>query len=159
MILLNKLPTTFIGVAEQCFVSGAVCINVLGYSCMVGFPAVLLPQLREPGSLIPLTRDQESWITSLVGFAMLAGNFITPGIMDQWGRRPMHIIVSIINILGWVINALSTSFPILFFGRTVQGIGFGMFMSLRSALVGEYTSPSNRGSFLTHKNEGVAFHG
>ncbi|KAI8425526.1 hypothetical protein MSG28_011352 [Choristoneura fumiferana] len=74
-----------------CFVSGAVCCNIIGHGCLLGFPGVLLPQLHAPGS----------------------------------------------------------SIAALLIGRVLHGISFGMFMPLRSVLIGEYTSPKNRGGFLT----------
>lgn len=40
-------------------------------------------------------------------------------------------------------------FQTLITGRIVQGLGFGMMLPLRSALIGEYTSPKNRGAFLS----------
>lgn len=38
---------------------------------------------------------------------------------------------------------------VLLIGRILQGFSYGMFTTLRSALIGEYTSPRNRGAFLT----------
>lgn len=37
----------------------------------------------------------------------------------------------------------------LLIGRMLHGLAYGMFMPLRSVLIGEYTSPENRGAFLT----------
>lgn len=37
----------------------------------------------------------------------------------------------------------------LIIGRVLQGLSFGMLMPVRSVVIGEYTSPENRGAFLS----------
>ncbi|GBP65079.1 hypothetical protein EVAR_46873_1 [Eumeta japonica] len=46
---------------KQCWVTGAVCANIVGHGCLIGYPAVLTPQLRESGAIL-LTPAAESWI-------------------------------------------------------------------------------------------------
>ena len=41
------------------------------------------------------------------------------------------------------------SFQVILLGRIIGGLSFGMMLPLRSILIGEYTSPKNRGAFLT----------
>lgn len=46
----------------QCFVTVTVGINTITYGCAIGFPAILLPQLKSPNSELEVTKKSESWI-------------------------------------------------------------------------------------------------
>ncbi|RVE52904.1 hypothetical protein evm_002381 [Chilo suppressalis] len=50
---------------------------------------------------------------------------------------------------GWAIIIVATNIPTIFIGRVLGGLSFGMLSPLRSILIGEFTSPKNRGAFLT----------
>ncbi|CAH2061124.1 unnamed protein product, partial [Iphiclides podalirius] len=142
---------------KQCFVTGAVCSNIAGHGSIIGFPAVLLPQLREKGSPITLTEDGGSWIASVLGITILVGNFITPTLMEKLGRKPAHFAVTLPIIAGWLITIFANSFEALLIGRVLQGLSFGMILPLGSVLVGEYTSPKDRGTFLMSVSLAQAF--
>lgn len=134
---------------RQCYVTGAVCCNIIGHGCMLGFPGVLLPQLHQPDSPIILSKEMESWIASVLAISMFFGNFLTPPIMGRMGRKAAHYAVTAPVMVGWIVMILATSPEALLVGRILHGTSMGMMMPLRSVLIGEYTSPHNRGGFLT----------
>ncbi|KAJ0171211.1 hypothetical protein K1T71_013410 [Dendrolimus kikuchii] len=134
---------------KQCFVTSAICSNTIGHGSMIGFPAVLLPQLHQADSAFHLTKEQGSWIASVVAIAMVVGSFFAPPIMGRLGRKIAHFTVTAPILLGWIIVIFSNSFEALIIGRISQGISFGMMLPLRSVLIGEFTSPKYRGAFLT----------
>ncbi|CAK1595651.1 unnamed protein product [Parnassius mnemosyne] len=142
---------------KQCFVTGAVCSNIAGHGCILGFPAVLLPQLKQNDSIITLTEEGASWIASVLGITILVGNFITPPIMEHIGRKAAHFAVTLPIIAGWLATIFANSFEALFIGRILQGLSYGMILPLGSVLVGEYTSPKNRGAFLMTVSLAQAF--
>ncbi|XP_049881510.1 facilitated trehalose transporter Tret1-like [Pectinophora gossypiella] len=139
----GKLP-----LVRQSFVTAGICVNILSHGCMVGFPAVLLPQLSRPGAAITLTADASSWLASLMMVPLLVGNFFVPSIMDRLGRKVAHHSVIIPAIAGWLALAMADSLTTLVIGRLLQGLSFGLMLPLRSAVIGEYTSPRFRGAFL-----------
>ncbi|KAI8425532.1 hypothetical protein MSG28_011358 [Choristoneura fumiferana] len=47
---------------KQCFVTAGVCLNMSSHGIVMGFAAILLPQLERPGSAIPIDKDSGSWI-------------------------------------------------------------------------------------------------
>ncbi|XP_045456671.1 facilitated trehalose transporter Tret1-like [Melitaea cinxia] len=142
----RKFITPFV---KQCFVTAAVGANIISFGCVCGFPGILLPQLKSDDSPIPLSKEAESWIASTLALSLLLGNFVTTHIMERLGRKPAHYIVSVVAIVGWYITILATSVEALIAGRLLLGISGGILMILRSILIGEYTSPRNRGAFLT----------
>ncbi|XP_063384739.1 facilitated trehalose transporter Tret1-like [Cydia fagiglandana] len=163
----------------QCFVTSSVCCSVISScGCGMGFPAVLLPQLQGPGSSIPITQDQASWIGkrrytrcefrdffystihlflyllflltgSVEMLPMFLGNFVVPAAMARAGRRAAHLAVIIVTLISWAIFILATSYEAMLVARILQGAVSGMMMPLRSVLVSECSSPLYRGAFLT----------
>ncbi|XP_075987127.1 facilitated trehalose transporter Tret1-like [Anticarsia gemmatalis] len=134
---------------KQCFVTAAVGNNIIGHGCMLGYTAILLPQLKQEDSSIKLDVEAASWIASIIGITHLLGSFLTPPVMEKYGRKIAHYAVIVPNLLSWIIIALSVNFEMLFAARILQGLSIGMLSPLRSVLIGEYTSPKNRGAFLT----------
>ncbi|CAH2216794.1 jg2069, partial [Pararge aegeria aegeria] len=45
-----------------CFVSLGVSLNMAAHGLVMGFAAILLPQLRQPDSIIPIDDTSGSWI-------------------------------------------------------------------------------------------------
>ncbi|XP_072946138.1 facilitated trehalose transporter Tret1-like [Epargyreus clarus] len=134
---------------KQCFVTAAVCINVIGHGSAIGFPAILLPQLTKPDSGFQLTKEEESWIASIFALCMLAGNFFMAPLSDRLGRKGAHLSLTVPYIVGWFVTILASNVKLLIIGRIILGISGGILNTLRSVLIGEYTSPKNRGAFLT----------
>ncbi|KAG6448273.1 facilitated trehalose transporter Tret1 [Manduca sexta] len=134
---------------KQCFVTAGVCLNMAGHGLVMGFAAILLPQLRRSDSLIPIDDSSGSWIASILGFALVSGNFIVPTIMAKYGRRTANLVSITPMIVGWFCIITANSIPSLLVARFLQGISMGMSASLGPVLIGEYTSPKNRGAFLT----------
>ncbi|XP_061708557.1 facilitated trehalose transporter Tret1-like isoform X2 [Cydia pomonella] len=142
---------------RQCFVTAAVCSNCIGQGCLIGFPAVLLPQLDQPESGITLTRDQASWIAAVSSISMIFGNFLISPVMEHAGRKVAQYTASLVMLSGWPIMALATNIEGLLVGKVVQGLAFGLLMPLRSIIIGEYTSPRRRGGFLSLINLSKSF--
>ncbi|XP_075987263.1 facilitated trehalose transporter Tret1-like [Anticarsia gemmatalis] len=134
---------------KQVFVTVGVCLNMAAHGLVMGFAAILLPQLRQPDSVIPIDDSSGSWIASILGFALVAGNFIVPPIMANYGRRTANIVSITPLLVGWFVVISARSVPVLLMARFLQGISMGMSASLGPVLIGEYTSPKNRGAFLT----------
>ncbi|KAJ2954966.1 hypothetical protein O0L34_g3307 [Tuta absoluta] len=134
---------------KQCFCVLGVCLNMAAHGLVMGFAAILLPQLRKPDSHIPIDDSSGSWIASILGFALVAGNFIVPTIMAKYGRKTANLISIIPLLIGWFCILLATNITSLLIARFLQGTAMGMSASLGPVLIGEYTSPNNRGAFLT----------
>ncbi|KPJ05558.1 Facilitated trehalose transporter Tret1 [Papilio xuthus] len=142
----SKWITPFL---KQSFVTSGVTLNLAGHGICNGFAAILLPQLQAPDSSIPIDDSSGSWIVSVSGFALVVGNFIIPIIMGKYGRRIASMASLVPMILGWIGIILATNIPMLIISRLLQGLSMGMGTTLGPVLIGEYTSPKNRGAFLT----------
>ncbi|KAM3959900.1 facilitated trehalose transporter Tret1 [Aphomia sociella] len=134
---------------RQCFLTASVCINICGHGCVIGFSAILIPSLRKPESHIHATASQESWIASVIGFALILGNFIVTPLMGSIGRKRSHLISTLPILTGWFLIVVSHSVNGLIIGRLLQGISMGILGPLGSVIIAEMTDPKNRGGFLT----------
>ncbi|XP_050357131.1 facilitated trehalose transporter Tret1-like [Nymphalis io] len=141
---------------KQCFVTVGVSLNMATHGLVMGFAAILLPQLRLPGSLIPIDDVSGSWIASILGFALVAGNFIVPTIMAKYGRRTANLASIAPMIIGWFCIITASNITALLIARFLQGVAMGMSASLGPVLIGEYTSPKSRGAFLTFISLSIA---
>ena len=72
-------------------VLAGVVANLPGLSAglSMGFSAILIPQLQQPGAEIRATLEQGSWIASLFVIGDLLGCVIGGPIADRW---PAHCI-------------------------------------------------------------------
>ncbi|XP_022127217.1 facilitated trehalose transporter Tret1-like [Pieris rapae] len=134
---------------KQCFVTLGVSLNLSSHGLTMGFAAIALPQLRQPDSIIPIDDVTGSWISAILGFALIFGNFIIPTVMAKNGRRIANILSIITMLIGWFCVILATDIKVFLVGRFLKGTAMGMTASLGPVLIGEYTSPKNRGAFLT----------
>ncbi|XP_075987362.1 facilitated trehalose transporter Tret1-like [Anticarsia gemmatalis] len=134
---------------RQCFITASVCTNIIAHGCVIGFSAILIPSLRLPESHIHATPSEESWIASIVGFALITGNIIITPLMDIAGRKRSHLLTIPPVLLGWFLILLVKDVAGLITARFLQGIAMGMLGPLGSIIIGEMTDPKNRGAFLT----------
>ncbi|KAM3959874.1 facilitated trehalose transporter Tret1-like [Aphomia sociella] len=140
-----------------CFVSFGVTLNMAGLGLVMGFSTVLLPQLKRPESQIQIDDSVGSWIAATPGIAIIVGNFFIPSIMTKFGRKIANIISIITTIIGWVCIVLANNVAVLIIARFLQGTAMGMITTLGPVLIGEYTSPKNRGAFLMSISLSLSF--
>lgn len=134
---------------KQCFIVLGLSLNLSQFGLVIGFAALLLPQLKASDSTIPITDAAGSWIASIPTLALIVGNIVVPTIMAKYGRRNANLISIIIMGVGWICTVTADSVTALLIARFLQGASLGLTSSLSAISIGEYTSPINRGAFLT----------
>ncbi|XP_059047212.1 facilitated trehalose transporter Tret1-like [Achroia grisella] len=131
---------------RQCLVSIGVSLSTMELSLVMGYTAVLVPQLRDDPN-IGMDKDMESWIASIPGLVLMLAVFMAPTITDRYGRRKAILISTIIMSLGWVFMTIATNLTMIIIGRILQGLASGISSLSGTVLVAEYTSPKYRGAF------------
>ncbi|CAF4902161.1 unnamed protein product [Pieris macdunnoughi] len=142
---------------KQCFVTAAICCNIIGQGAAFGYLAVQLPTLKSKDTEIPLSKTEEAWIAGMLPLFMIPGFFFATPLMDRYGRKATHVILIMPALVGWFMLTIASSVAEIIIARALQGISGGMLNTLRSVLIGEYTSPKNRGAFLTTISFSQAF--
>ncbi|CAK1595625.1 unnamed protein product [Parnassius mnemosyne] len=79
--------------------------------------------------------------------------------MDWGGRKMAHAIVIIPGILGWLFIYLGANVTSLIIGRLLSGFTGGASVCLGAVVIGEYSSPKNRGTYLNLKTASVCLGG
>ncbi|KAJ8732963.1 hypothetical protein PYW07_015562 [Mythimna separata] len=116
----------------------------------MGFAAVLIPQLTEPDTEIPITRADASWIECVLPLSCPVGCIISGIAMDGYGRRIMLIVSQIPMFAGWLYTGFARDSQALIIGRAITGLGCGMAMGPPRAYCTEISLPNMRaviGSF------------
>ena len=117
------------------------CVRCAG--TVLGFSAILLPQLKEE---MLLTSDEASWIASLSNIGQLFGAVATGVLSGKLGRRPTLMILCAPLLAGWATVALAGRTVWLFYlGRVLQGVG--VMSSVTQVYLVEVADTEHRGMF------------
>lgn len=133
------------GVIAQCLVTGAVLLVATGGGIPIGYSAVLLPQLSEKNSTLPVDLETGSWIASVHSLATPIGALLSGPLLDAIGRRGCLQLSSIPLCIGWLIIGLSKNVTSILVGRVICGISVGFMAVPAQVLVGETAYPALRG--------------
>ncbi|CAH0731710.1 unnamed protein product, partial [Brenthis ino] len=140
---------------KQSWTVMGVLLNMFGQGMVLSFPSVLLPALLKPESDIRVDLYTASWVASIIGIAGIPGFVASSLLMDIYGRKLAHAVVVVPAIISWFLVYSATNVPVLLIGRAFGGMSAGATVSLGAIVIGEYTSPRNRGMFLNLKTTAV----
>lgn len=91
--------------------------------------------------------SSQSWlITSYLGTTLITTP-IYGRLSDGFGRRRLFVTALSLFLLGSTICVGAASFPLLIFGRSVQGLGAGGLFSLAFAVIADLVPPRERGRY------------
>ncbi|XP_045488076.1 facilitated trehalose transporter Tret1-like [Pieris rapae] len=134
-----------------------VLLNMLGQGMVLSYTSCLLPALQAPDSDIKIDIHTASWIASCIAISGFGGFTVSSILMDVIGRKKAHAIVLIPGILGWVLISLAQNVYTIVIGRLLGGFAASATVCLGAVVIGEYSSPTNRGTFLNLKTAAVCF--
>ncbi|XP_041983520.1 facilitated trehalose transporter Tret1-2 homolog [Aricia agestis] len=127
---------------------GAITMTIAS-GLTIGFSATLLPQLKETHNNILTSQEAGSWIASIAALSMVPTCVVGGSIIEKFGRRNTHFIISVPFFLAWMIIALADNLPLVLLGRFLTGGCAGFTGPLGSVFISETTSPVYRGLFLS----------
>jgi len=114
----------------------------------MGFSAILIPQLQRPGSDIPITLEQGSWIASLFVIGDLLGCTIGGPLAERFGRRIAVLLDCLPLAIGWILTWQAVTLEHLYIARAITGVGIGAGVPIVSMYVREISTPEVRGSLV-----------
>lgn len=85
--------------------------------------------------------DYYAWNTTLFVVASILGSAGSSAIMDRLGLRNTFLLAMLVFALGTIMCGLAGSMPALLAGRTVQGLGGGMLLSMSYSSVRAVFAP------------------
>lgn len=86
---------------------------------------------------------------SITGVSFFFGLMMTPSLMSNYGRRTMTLLSSVILTVTWFSILFTTDIIVILLVRFIQGFSLGFAAIVVPVLIGEYSSPKYRGTFLS----------
>ncbi|XP_049828942.1 facilitated trehalose transporter Tret1-like [Schistocerca gregaria] len=114
-----------------------------------GWASPILPRLQEPGSWLPLTADEASWIISCLTISTVPSKIGVPFIVDVVGRKWLLIASGLPVFVSWIMVLFADSAAMLIASRLVAGLGIGASICLVPMYVGEVAEAKVRGMLAT----------
>jgi len=145
-----------------------LAINIAAFSSglSLGYSAILLPQIRPDFQPLedlahhiynltstkyrPFTADTEqgSWIASIFGIGAVFGGIFSAVIGKKYGRRVCIMILSVVDLIGWIFIAASQNLAMMLIGRFISGFVAAGYSPCIQIYVAEITQAKNRGWML-----------
>lgn len=153
----SKTVTRFSPGWNQTLASTAAIVMTFTAGLTSGYSAILLPQLKGNDSTIPCDESTASWIAAMAALPMAPGCLICGWLMEKFGRRNAHYMVSAPFLLGWILIACANNLALILLGRFFTGLCVGLIGPLGPVFISETSSPQLRGIFLAAISLAIAF--
>ncbi|XP_031832921.1 facilitated trehalose transporter Tret1-2 homolog isoform X2 [Nomia melanderi] len=129
-----------------CFIAASFHIAV---GLCMAYSAILIPHLEAEDAELHATQEQTSWIASVVVVCVPVGSLLGGFLMETFGRLRTLQLGAIPCIAGWILIALSNSFPMLLCGRLLTGLATALSTSPAIVYITEVARPELRGSMIS----------
>lgn len=123
----------------------------VGVGTALAWTSPVLPQLYEETSWLVITKEQGSWVSSLLALGAIVGAVPSGPMADRLGRKRTLLLLSIPFLLSWAIIILASKLWLIYLARFIIGVAVGASCVI-STYISEIAETSIRGSL------GVMFH-
>ena len=82
---------------------------------------------ESPTSSLPITKDEATWVSSLICLGALLQGPFTGYLMQRLGRRGAMIVMSLPLFAGWMFIIFASDVTMLYIGRLLTGFAIGSF--------------------------------
>ncbi|XP_050481930.1 facilitated trehalose transporter Tret1-2 homolog isoform X2 [Bombus huntii] len=130
----------------QYLASISACILVVGVGTALAWTSPVLPQLYAADSWLVITKEQGSWISSLLALGAIAGALGSGSMADKMGRKKSLLLLSVPFLASWGIILVATEVKLLYIARFLVGIGVGAGCVLGPTYISEISEVSTRGT-------------
>lgn len=100
----------------------------------------------------PITKDEDSWIGSLINVGAVVGAVPAGLIADKIGRQKTLIGVAVPHIVAYFTYAFAKNVYLFYIGRFVNGIALGAGYAMLPMYIAEITDDSNRAAMSVTLN-------
>lgn len=115
----------------------------------LAFSAILVPQVESEDSDLKLTKEQTSWVASVIVLSVPVGCLIAAVLMEWIGRLNTIKLAAIPCCIGWLLIANASNMPELLIGRILTGLGSAVGTSPAIVYITEVARPDLRGSLIS----------
>ncbi|XP_073957216.1 facilitated trehalose transporter Tret1-like [Choristoneura fumiferana] len=115
----------------------------------VGWTSPTLPILLAPDSPIETSRDQSSWIASIMILCSAVSPIPASYLADRIGTKKTLLLAAVPYIIGWVLVMFAGNIPTIYVSRLISGLGYGIAYTAAPMYLGEIASDEVRGAMTT----------
>ncbi|XP_003703873.2 facilitated trehalose transporter Tret1 [Megachile rotundata] len=130
----------------QYLASISACLLVVGVGTALAWTSPVLPKLYLPDSFMVLTKEEGSWVGSLLALGAIAGAFPSGNLADKHGRKKTLLMLSAPFLASWGIIILTSEVWLLYAARFLVGIGVGAGCVVGPTYISEISEVSTRGT-------------
>ncbi|XP_030029412.1 facilitated trehalose transporter Tret1 isoform X2 [Manduca sexta] len=116
---------------------------IIGFSSAYTSPAL---ETMQNSTVISVSKEQASWIGSLMPLAALAGGVIGGPLVDYMGRRMTILLIAPPFFIGWILIASARIVHMVLAGRALCGLCVGIGSLAFPVYLGETIQPEVRGT-------------
>lgn len=124
-------------------------LSALAGAAVFGWLAPVLPRLLSPGSEIPMTSEEASWLVTLPDFGNLLSPIPASILADRFGRKTIIMSSGPVFLAGWAIVQYFDTLLAVSIARVIQGIGIGIIFTVLPMYLGEIAAPEFRGMVVS----------
>lgn len=116
----------------QFLASSAKNLLIWNLGCILAFPAIVIPPLTgvdnhlHADESLRISSRQASWLASTIFIGQPIGSLISGVLTDRIGRRMTMLLVSIPNIIAWLMLTNTNSITIIHISFACFGVGAGL---------------------------------
>ncbi|CAO1352409.1 unnamed protein product [Diamesa tonsa] len=136
-------------------------ISSIALGTTLGWTSPAFPKLTNendlsdsPLSFVP-SKEELSWIGSLVALGALFAPFVAGPLADIIGRKWTLLSSSLFYALSYVLLILTCNVPQIYVARLLQGFGVGFVMTAQTMYIGEIASDDCRGALGSFMQVGI----
>ncbi|XP_071649626.1 facilitated trehalose transporter Tret1 isoform X1 [Temnothorax longispinosus] len=130
----------------QYLASISACLMAVGVGTALAWTSPVLPQLYEKSSWLVITKEQGSWIGSLLALGAIAGAVPSGPMADKLGRKKTLLLLAAPFLLSWVIIIFASKLWLIYVARFIVGAAVGAACVVVPTYISEIAETSTRGS-------------
>lgn len=98
-----------------------VCLGAAAAGTGLAWTSPVLDQLKTPDSEIPITKDEGTWIASMLAIGAIIGAVPSGILADQLGRKKAAIIIAVPYIISYLLIVFAQNVWWLYAARLLIG--------------------------------------
>ncbi|XP_029167631.1 facilitated trehalose transporter Tret1-like [Nylanderia fulva] len=130
----------------QYLASMSASLMAVGVGTALAWTSPVLPQLYEPDSWLVITKEQGSWVSSLLALGAMLGAILSGPMADKVGRKKSLLLLTAPFLLSWLIIILAFKLWLINVARFIVGVGVGAACVLVPTYISEIAETSTRGT-------------
>ena len=141
----------------ESFLVTYLLITAANNGMIMGYSAVLLPQLRAVNGSLHIDDDMGSWIASINSASIPIGALLSGILMNYFGRKGALLIYVAAVAVGWVFIVFAESHTFVLIGRVFGGVATSLGMVPGQVYIAEISHQSKRGAYSSVSFVGLSF--